>query len=75
MDHNFVLWIHLATHMIQGLSGLDWLTELQNSEKISPLATDTEPGHGKVKGPVKVKWLVGEKCWTRGKVSGVLATT
>lgn len=49
MDHNFVLWIHLAKHTIQGLSVLDWLTELQNSENIGPLITDVEPGLGKVK--------------------------
>lgn len=28
MDHNFVLWIHLAKHTIQGLLVLGWLTEL-----------------------------------------------
>lgn len=75
MDHSCVLWIHLATDTIQGLSVLDWLIELQNSEKIGPLTADVEPGLGKVKGLAKVKWLVGEKGWTRAKVSRVLATT
>lgn len=73
-DHNFVLQIHLAKHTIQGLSVLDWLTERRNSE-IGSLARDVEPGLGKVKCPAKVKWLVGEKGWTRAKVARVLATT
>lgn len=49
MDHNFFQWIHLAKHGVQGLLVLDWLTELQNSDKISPLTTDEEPGLEKVK--------------------------
>lgn len=63
MDNNFVLWIHLAKNMIQGLLVLDWFTELQNAEKISPITIDEEPGLGKVKRPAKVKWLVGKMCW------------
>lgn len=46
LNHNFVLWIHLAKHTIQGLLVLGWLTELW---KISPLTTDEESGLRKVK--------------------------
>lgn len=46
MDNNFVLWIYLAKHTIQGLLVLDWLTELWNSEIIL-LITVEEPGSEK----------------------------